>query len=83
MGYDTFELHIYHPQVFEVQNKGKGHNSQTQQNFYSIVLYYSIMGYTFRLLFKSSSGPQDVDPSIQTFTALWDPKCLQNKMYTL
>ena len=39
------------------------------------------MGYMFRLLFESSSGPQDVYPDIQMFTALWDPKPLQNKMY--
>jgi len=31
--------------------KGKGHNSQTQQYFYSVlIIYYSIMGYMFRLL---------------------------------
>jgi len=31
--------------------KGKGHNSQTQQYFYSIrMIYCSIMGYMFRLL---------------------------------
>ena len=41
------------------------------------------MGYVFRLLFKSSSGPQNIHPDVQTFTALWDPKRLQNKMYTL
>jgi len=32
------------------------------------------MGYIFRLLFQSSSGPQDVDPDTQKFTALWGPK---------
>jgi hypothetical protein len=37
----------------------------------------------FRLLFESFSGPQNVDPDIQTFTALWDPQRLQNKIYTL
>ena len=26
-----------------------------------------------------SSGPQDVDPDIQTFTASWDSQCLQSK----
>ena len=31
----------------------------------------------------SSSGPEDVDPDIQMFTALWDPQRLRNKMYTL
>ena len=31
--------------------KGKDHNSQTQQLFYSVLkIYYSIMGYMFRLL---------------------------------
>ena len=28
------------------------------------------MGYMFRLLFESSSGPQDIDPAIPMFTAL-------------
>ena len=40
------------------------------------------MGYMFRLLFESSSGPQGIDPDIQTFTALRDPQLLQNRMYT-
>jgi len=35
-------------------------------------MYYSIMGYMFLTPIKSSSGPQDVDPDIQMFTALWD-----------
>jgi len=63
--------------------KGKDHNSQTQQHFYSILLYYSIMGYMFLFLFESSSGPQVKDPDVQTSTALWDPQRLQNKIYTL
>jgi len=34
-----------------VKIKGKDHNSQTQQYFYSILIkYYSIMGYIFRQL---------------------------------
>jgi len=36
----------------------------------------------FRLI-ESSSDPQDVDPSIQPFTALWDPQRLQSKKYAL
>jgi SET domain-containing protein len=32
---------------------------------------------------ESSSGPQCVDPDIQTFTALRDPQRLQNKKYVL
>jgi len=38
------------------------------------------MGYMF-LLHIESSGPQDVDPDIQTFTSLWDPQRLQSKNY--
>jgi len=37
----------------------------------------------FRLLFESSSGPQDVDPDIQKFSELWDPQFLQNKICAL
>jgi len=37
----------------------------------------------FRLTIESSSGPQDVGPDIQTFTALWDPQRLQNKRHIL
>jgi len=37
----------------------------------------------FRLTIESSSGPQGVDPDIQTFTALWDPQRLQNTKYKL
>ena len=33
--------------------------------------------------YRVTSGPQDVDPDIQTFIALWDPQRLQSKMYTL
>jgi len=32
------------------------------------------MGYMFRLTTQSSSGPQEVDRDIQTFTELWDPQ---------
>jgi len=28
------------------------------------------MGYMFRILFETSSGPQDIDPDIPTFTAV-------------
>jgi len=41
------------------------------------------MSYMFRLTIESSSGPQDVDPDIQKFIALWDPQHLQDKKYTL
>jgi hypothetical protein len=41
------------------------------------------MGYMFRLTVESSSGPRDVGPDIQTFTALWDPQRLQNIKHTL
>jgi len=41
------------------------------------------MGYMFRLLFESSSGPQNVDPDIPTFTALCGPQRLQNKTYII
>jgi len=51
--------------------------------FCSILIYYSIMSYMFRLLFESSSSPQDTDPDIPTFTALCDPHRLHNKMCTL
>jgi hypothetical protein len=38
------------------------------------------MGYMFRLLIESSSGPQDIDTDI---TALWDTQRLQKNMYML
>ena len=37
----------------------------------------------FRLLFETSSGPQNVDPDKPTFTVLWDPQRLQNKIHLL
>ena len=53
--------------------KEKDHNIQTQQYFYScrIILYH--YGLHVSTPIESSSGPQDVDPDIRTFTALWDP----------
>jgi len=39
------------------------------------------MGYMFRITIQSSSGPQEVDPDIQTFTALWDPRWGSHKDY--
>ena len=51
--------------------------------FIVFLIYYNIIGYMFRLLFESPSGPQDVDPDIQTFSALWDPQLLESKMCTL
>jgi hypothetical protein len=53
------------PKCLKYNIKGKGHNSQTQQYVYSILIYNSIMGYMFRLLLESSSGHQDIDADIQ------------------
>ena len=76
----TFLPQCERPRSKPIQNnrqnyniKRKDRNSQTQQYFYSIPMYYSIMGDMFRLLIESSSSPQDIDPDIQTFTVLGDP----------
>jgi len=65
-------------------NKGKEHNSQ-KQYFIKFLEYNSnkYTGYMFRLISSHLQPPLCVNPDIQTFTALWDPKSLQNIKYGL
>jgi len=52
-------------------NKGKDHNSQTQQYFIKFLKYISYKyGLHVSTSIESSSGAQGVDPDIQTFTVL-------------
>jgi len=46
-----WNLPFTNPKCLKYKIKGKDHNIQTQLYFYSIlIIYYSIMGYMFRLL---------------------------------
>ena len=60
------ELGISQPTVWHVLSRRL--LFKLSQSFL-ITLYYNIMGYMFRLLFESSSGPQDLDPEIRLY--LW------------
>jgi len=73
------ELQLFGPRLGLAANTCIDSNTQLKERittakhnsiFIIFFIYYSIMGYMFRLLFESSSGPEDVDPDIQTFTAL-------------
>jgi len=52
------------PKCLRYRIKGNDHNTQTRHYFYSILIYYNTVGYMFRLLIESSSGPQDTDPGL-------------------
>ena len=64
---DILNLIFTIPKCLNYKIKGKDHMSQTQRYFYSIIiaLYYSIIGYMFRHLFESSSGPVCLDMCLE------------------
>ena len=63
------------PKCLKYINKGKYHNSQTQQYFMKFLKYISYKyGLHVSIHIESSSGPQGVDPYIQTLAGLWDPQ---------
>jgi len=74
-----FRLNTQH----KYRNKGKDHNSQTQQYFIKLLKYISNnMGSCFdshRVTFR----PSKCRSRHKTFTALWDPQRWQNKRCAL
>ena len=68
------------PKCLKFKIEGKDHNSQTQQYFIVLLIYYRIMGCMFQLPLESSSGPQDVDRDIQTLLIIPHGNCLRKNM---
>ena len=61
------------------RNKGEDHNIQTKLYYIKFLKYVSNnMGLHVSTRIESPSGPQGVDPNVQTFAALWDPNAYRN-----